>query len=268
MKAQTLSKQWRSALAQVWVGGALIALGTQASADAGQVDQKYFEISSVQISSEDLDASGAVINNLGTEEYTLKEWDQRQVTLQQNRTALLRKFGLLNQQSSSDFSLAQIINFGAKLWKLVEANKPVVAVNTTSANALPAGVEGNWLALENWQEPRARRHAVTYKNVYGIEVVNFDYRITYTAGGVHDGKGLYLSNVAVNPQNLSVAWGYNVEANAKVVNVLNTGTKNNPRAGMEVLVEWKIKTILKDMRSSTSFFVKGDGGFLDLNHGL
>lgn len=262
---QGIYQYWRRPLSRLWFGAAMAGLFAHAQADSGRIDNKYFDISSVTIGIRDIDAqNNKVIHDLGVREYSLKDWNLQQVQQQKNREALLRSLRILNEDGDGAI-ISQVINFGSKLWKLIEDNKPVVQATSVSANALPAGTEGNWLALENWQNPRGRIYSVTYKNLYGMEVVNFDYRLLFSPGGSYNGQGQYLSNVSVNPQNLSVAWGYNVEADAKVVNVLNTGSKASPVAGIELLVGWKIKTVLKDMRSSTSFFVKGDGNFIDLN---
>jgi hypothetical protein len=247
---------------------AIAAVATMGSAQAEQ-DNKYFEIGSIKIETRDItitdEISGEhICSACRAEEYSLNEWNQKQESAQLRREKILKEFGL-NNDSGGDFTLDQIINYGAKLWKLIEKNKPVSNFATVNANALPAKVDGDWLALENWQAPKGRIYSVIYENLYGAEVVRFDYRMLFSSGGSHNGVGQYLSNVSVNPQTLSVAWGYNVEAVAKVVNVINTSSKANPVAGMEVLVDWRVKTVMKDIRSTTSFFIKGDGSFIDLN---
>lgn len=267
MNSSVLYRYFKSGLANIWQIAAILALASIADAGTRKIDRKHLEPSEITIGIKDIDHLGNTTKDLGYSTYSLKEWDLKQQDLQKNRELLLKKLALLNQ-GSEGISISQILNFGSKLWKLVEKNKPVSNLTTVTANALPANTDGNWLSLENWSEPRGRIYSVTYKNLYGIEVVNFDYRLTFTPGGSYQGSGQYLSNVAVNPQNLSVSWSYNVDATAKVVNVLNARSKANPLAGMEVLVDWRVKTVVKDMRSSTSFFVKGDGTFIDLNEGL
>ena len=245
---------------------ALLTVGSAVSAHAAEtLDQKYFEIASVKIETRDINL-GKVCVDCQVSEYTFKQWNQQQDIIAKRRLETRRDFGILSDQSAGSISFDQIINYGTKLWKLIEAGKPVSNFQSAMANALPQSAEnGNWMALENWQEPKGRIYTATYKNLYGAEVVRFEYRILFTPGGTYEGKGQYLSNVNVQAQNLSVAWGYNVDAKAKVVNVINTGSKANPVAGMEVLVDWRVKTVLKDMRSTNSFFLKGDGSFLDLN---
>ncbi|HVJ65218.1 MAG TPA: hypothetical protein VM901_08185 [Bdellovibrionota bacterium] len=251
---------------KIHAAAALLTAGSVVSARAeGAIDQKYLEIGSVKIETRDINM-GNVCVDCKVSEYTIKEWNQQQDLIAKRRVQTRRDFGMLSEEGAGSITFDQIINYGTKLWKLIEAGKPVSNFADAMANALPQSAEnGNWMALENWQSPKGRIYTATYKNLYGAEVVRFEYRILFTPGGSYEGKGLYLSNVNVQAQNLSVSWGYNVDAKAKVVNVINTGSKASPVAGMEVLVDWRVKTVLKDMRSTTSFFMKGDGSFVDLN---
>lgn len=228
-------------------------------------DNKYFEVGSVQISTRDITmGEKEICTECLTTEYSIKDWERQKLLQEKRRESIREQFGMYSQEKD-EFMLGQIVNFGQKLWKLIEAGKPVVNFEGQSANALPLGTEGKWQSLENWQEPRGRIYTITYKNLYKVEVVRFEYRLLFTPGGTYNGKGQYLSNVAVNPQNLSVAWGYDVAATSKVVNVVNTGSRTDPVAGIELLVDWRIKTVANNLRSTTSFFVRGDGKFTDLN---
>jgi hypothetical protein len=159
----------------------------------------------------------------------------------------------------------KIINIGQKIWTLVEKGKPVLNEQLESANALPEGV-GNWQELEGWQAPVGRTYKVSYENLFGIEVVRFNFRLLYTYGGSYRGKGLYLTHVAVMPADVHVAWGYHLDASGGVPSVTNAGTSDDPVAGAQVDVRWNVKTVLKEGDYSASYFVRGDGAFKDLNN--
>lgn len=162
--------------------------------------------------------------------------------------------------------LDQVINIGKKVWTIVEKNKPVVSVELETANALPEGV-ANWRSLSNWQTPQSKVYRVRYKNGYGMNVVDFSYRVTYTYGGMVNGKGLYLTNVNVVPAELAVAWGYKFSAKAAIPSVTNAGSHESPVGGMEIQVSWEVDTILRHMRRSSSFYVRGDGLYVNLTNG-
>jgi hypothetical protein len=166
----------------------------------------------------------------------------------------------------ADLILDKIIHMGKKVWAIIAANKPVVNVRTDSASALPEGARG-WESLEGWQLPRARIFRITWENLYGIEVVNFSFRVLYTYGGNVNGKGRYLTRVTIVPRELSVAWGYTFNADATVPSVVNTGTRRDPVAGMELMLKWSVDTVMKHNEGTASFFVQGDGQFTDLTDG-
>lgn len=158
-----------------------------------------------------------------------------------------------------DITLEDIVNIGQEIWKIVEAGKPVVNVTKASANALPRGVTC-WDELENWQRPKSVKYSASYRNGFGWEVVRFDFRLKYTAGGSHEGRGAYLTNVSVLPDP-DVLWGYDFKAEVKVDSIVNLGTKADPIAGMEISVNWIVKTIVKESQKTVSFFVDGHGGY-------
>lgn len=160
--------------------------------------------------------------------------------------------------------LDQIINFGKKIWAIVEANKPVVNYKTDRADAMPAGIQ-TWQNLETWNAPQAKVYRATYKNLFGMTVVDFAFRVLFTSGGSYKGKGQYLTHVTIVPANLNVAWGYNFDAQATIPSVVNNGTQAEPVAGMELLMNWTVKTVMKHHQSTMSFFVRGDGQFTNLS---
>jgi hypothetical protein len=158
----------------------------------------------------------------------------------------------------------KVINLGQKIWNLAEAGRPVVNMRGATANALPEGVQ-TWTQMSGWQNPRSAIYRVNYQNVYGVTVVDFTFRVNFTAGGNVGGKGQYLSRVSVEPVNLLVRWGFNFDAAAEVANVVNVGTMSSPVAGMEIMLRWKTSTVMNAIESTASYFVRGDGQMLDLN---
>lgn len=155
-------------------------------------------------------------------------------------------------------SLDDIINVGQEVWKIIEANKPVVNVDMPVAHAMPKGIQC-WTDLERWQTPKSFMYRIDYKNLFGYTVVSFHFRVSYVYGGSFNGAGQYLANVSVAPATLDVAWGYNVDAQTVIGQTVNLGTKENPEAGVSLNVQWRIKTVMKDSDNTESFFIRANG---------
>lgn len=166
--------------------------------------------------------------------------------------------------TDEEIKISEIINLGKKIWDVIVKNRPVVNVKNFSASAVPQGITA-WQQLEGWQTPKTKTYQVTYKNLYGMNVVDFKFRVLYTTGGSYQGQGKYIARVTIIPADLSVAWGYTFNANVEVPSVLNTGTKENPIAGAEVQLHWSVDTVVKHIQSTVNFFVKGNGTFINLN---
>ena len=159
--------------------------------------------------------------------------------------------------------LTAIVNMGDKIWKIIESGKPNLNVESTSANALPSGVRC-WDELAGWQFPKVRRYSVGYKNYFGMDVVKFDIKVLYFYGGHVDGKGKYLTNIKVVPENVKVFWSFNFDAVARVPQVVNLGTKADPIAGALIEVEWQVNSKVAANKMGLNLFVSGDGTLQEL----
>lgn len=157
----------------------------------------------------------------------------------------------------------QIINIGQKIWNLVQAGRPVVNVEFPYASALPRGA-GCWLDLNNWQEPQSKVYEAIYENALGMQVVSFKYRTLFVAGGSVDGIGQYVGYASMMPVVLDVAWGYKFDATASAPIVVNLGSKRDPLAGLQMLMNYKIETIMTNIQESQTYFINGKGEFKTL----
>ena len=122
-------------------------------------------------------------------------------------------------------------------------------------------------ALDQWSNPVSHLYHVSYKNLLGMTVVDFSFRILFTPGGQLNGSGRYLTNVNVVPAQLNVAWFYTFDSEALNAQLVNVGTSKDPIVGAEIQVKWVVKTPLRYMETSKNFFLRGDGGYAELSPG-
>ncbi|MCM2323290.1 MAG: hypothetical protein NDJ90_08500 [Oligoflexia bacterium] len=157
----------------------------------------------------------------------------------------------------------EFVNIGKQAWQIVVNNKPVWAYEQNTATIVPKGVS-DWRELQGWSAPQSRTFRLVFENLYGMDVVEFDYRILYTYGGNVNGKGAYLSNVTIVPAKLNVTWGFTFNANVSIPNITNAGSHLNPMAATELQIHWSVDTVLKHMENTDNFYVRGDGAFRQL----
>lgn len=170
----------------------------------------------------------------------------------------------LNPLDAVEVIVDKIINIGKKIFAVVDAGKPVVNVKLDTANALPQGLTC-WSDLSGWQFPQSKVYNVKYKNAYGMTVVDYTYRVTYTAGGSVDGIGKYITNATFQPANIYVAWGFQFDATAVVPSVFNTGSRQDPVAGMQMNMQWKVTSPLAHAQSTETYFVSGENKLVELD---
>ena len=166
----------------------------------------------------------------------------------------------INDASQVVGVIDQIVNLVDKVFTLIAKNQPVVNINVNYANAVPYGIS-HWTQLQGWKTPAVKRYQLTYKNPYGVKVVDITYQLHYTYGGNYNGAGKFLTGVTIEPIKVNTAWGYTVDMIAEVPDstITNVGTAENPIAAMQVQLKYSVHTIVKDIQSKVIFYVQGDG---------
>jgi len=159
----------------------------------------------------------------------------------------------------------KIINIASKFWDMVVANKPSVNVDSRYAVALPMGVSGAG-ELSGWSKPKSYIISFYFENLYGIDVIDVSYKVTYVYGGNYNGKGKYLAAVWAIPTSVDVLWGFsfNMQAYVPDSTVVNVGTSKNPIAALQLKVSWSASSVLKEYDGTGVYYIQGDGYFEEL----
>lgn len=222
-----------------------VAFNAQANTE---MDPRYFELTKVKMTdvTEQYASEADIMNQVGNFEDC-----NAKVTPLENPGLSLDPLDQIN------IVIDKIVNIGRKVWAVAELGRPVVNITTYTANALPQGLQC-WTDLTGWQVPQSKVYRVQYLNGFNVNVVDFAYRVGFTAGGALDGKGKYITNATIMPAALNVSWGFNFNAQAEVPSVFNTGSKVQPVAGMQMLMKWNIKTIVSHIEHTETFYVGGD----------
>ncbi len=160
-------------------------------------------------------------------------------------------------------SIGSVISIGTQIWKIVEAGKPSAHIVSNSVSALPKE-NPNWSQMTGWQGPLIKAYHMEAVNKMGIKVVSMDYKIMAYYGGKFQGKGQYLANLTMVTDNVSVAWGYDLQATAELMDLVNTTDEENPVPGCTLQMKWRTDTVLQHREGTHAVFVKGDGSVKDL----
>ncbi|NLH38692.1 MAG: hypothetical protein GX445_01330 [Elusimicrobia bacterium] len=162
-------------------------------------------------------------------------------------------------------AVEKIVNIADKVWQMVKDNKPVVNIDSRYAVALPKGVTAA-SDLSNWSKPKSYLISFYFENLYGMDVVNVSYKVTYVYGGSYNGTGKYLAAVWAIPVSVDVMWGFSFTMSALVpdATVVNIGTDSKPVAALQLKVSWAASSALKEMDGTAVYYIQGDGYFEEL----
>lgn len=159
----------------------------------------------------------------------------------------------------------KLVALGTKVWKIVEKGKPTYNMNLQKPlHVIPKIEDDNGIVTDatfysmyGWSAPTVKTHRVEYKNGFGMVVVSFDYQVHYQHGGSFDGVGNYIAGLTLSAKNISVGWGFNLDASARLISITNRGTMDDPIAGATVEIRHKVHTITSASESAESFHVTG-----------
>lgn len=224
-----------------------LTLGMASSAFA--IDKSYFEIKNVKVTDVTEHYGAEVMAQVGLNE------DCNAAPFKTKDMGVVG--GELNPLNAVELIVDQIINIGKKVFNVIAQGRPVVNIKLDTANALPKGLTC-WSDLSGWNVPQSKVYNVQYENGFGMTVVDFSYRVVYTAGGSADGVGKYITNATFMPANVSVGWGFEFDAAAAIPSVFNTGSKKNPVAGMQMNMEWKVTSPVAHEQGTEAYFVSGE----------
>ena len=157
-----------------------------------------------------------------------------------------------------------IIAIGQKIWKIVDAGRPVITTNVnTMVSVLPLipGEAAPINQMANWSAPKLRSYRVSFKNAYKQEVVGFTYSIYYQFNGSFKDHGKYITNLKVQASQIHTAWGFNFDAVSELVGIANVGTMVEPVASATLQVSYAVKGLINESRIAQGFYVDGAGNF-------
>lgn len=156
----------------------------------------------------------------------------------------------------------KLIAFGKEIYKIVDAGKPIVTIESKPVQVLPLG-QGeqviNATDLTSWKAPKVKKFRVETKNYLGVSPVVFEFMVIFSYGGQFEGKGRYITGAQIRPIFVDVKWGYKFDAAFKVQTIVNEGSVDFPIAGAVLELDSSIATILQEQKASQLFYINGEG---------
>lgn len=178
--------------------------------------------------------------------------------------ALAKGQGVIRISDGSALMMTKnLIALGKEIYNVVEAGKPVVdVVEAKPVEVLPKSDTGEAIAaieLSGWKAPTSKKYKIAAKNYFGVSPVVFEFMVIFSYGGSLNGKGEYITGAQIKPTRVSVKWGYSFNASFRVQTIVNEGSYSSPIAGVVLVMDSKIKTVLQEEQLSQTFYINGQG---------
>ncbi|MAW07363.1 MAG: hypothetical protein CME61_03660 [Halobacteriovoraceae bacterium] len=161
------------------------------------------------------------------------------------------------------FVVDTLIAVGKKIYTVVEAGKPILNTEFNNLSVLPKLDNGEladpFYDLDGWSYPVHKKYKISFKNLYGIEVVSFVYGASMQYGGSFNGKGNYILGAHVYADSINVLWGFDVNAKVKTLAISNMGSKDEPVGAVQLILDTTIKSVLVEHNHTHVFHFNGKG---------
>ena len=162
----------------------------------------------------------------------------------------------------------QLIAIGQKIIPMIKDGKSIVTNNPmTAVSILPRTDLKDFVVhdMGNWTIPVNKRYKIAFTNGFNVEVVSFVYSVTYQYNGTFNGKGKYLAGIRASARNIDIMWGFDLDASSQLIQISNVGTVDNVIAGATLEMTYTVKNVFRNITTSESFHVTGDGRLYKLD---
>lgn len=162
----------------------------------------------------------------------------------------------------------KLIAIGQKIMPTIEKGRAVVTNNPMTAVSVLPRLETKDPVVHDmggWSIPVTKHYKISYSNGFGSEVVSFVYSITYQHGGTYGGKGKYLTGIRASARNITISWGFDLDASSQLLQISNVGSADNVVAGATIEISYTVKNWTRTITTNESFFVAGDGRLFKLD---
>jgi hypothetical protein len=156
-----------------------------------------------------------------------------------------------------------MVALGESVYQLVIKGKPTTSTTYAPISVVPrmGSAIVDVMELEGWSVPVTRSYEVKYYNYYNVAVVTFKYSVIYSYKGSYNGSGAYLTAVQVIPDHVRTLFGFDFTATMKLGGVQNQGNSANKVAGVTILMEHTVSSVLVNENTTDKFFITGIGQF-------
>jgi hypothetical protein len=162
----------------------------------------------------------------------------------------------------------KLIAIGQKIIPTIEKGKAVVTNTSMAAVSVLPRVDAKDAVVHDmggWSLPVTKHYKISYKNGFGSEVITFVYSVSYQYGGTYGGKGQYLTGITASARNISIGWGFDLDASSQLIQISNVGSETSVVAAAKIEMAYTVKNWTRTDANYVSFFVVGDGRLLKLD---
>lgn len=159
-------------------------------------------------------------------------------------------------------SASSVVALGEQVYTLLQRGKPTVNTEYAPISIVPKDP----LTKQpidpfdmNDCSRILKKSYVTTMTTGGIEVVKFQYIVSFMHSCTFDGIGKYIHSASIQPGTVSVGYGWDVNATMKLAGMMNHGKRSDPVVGALLTIKYSIKSWRTALEKNETFHITGNG---------
>ena len=140
-----------------------------------------------------------------------------------------------------------------------------IVMDTPTVSILPSQPH-RWTDLSGWSRPHRKVFNMEFKTASGRVLCNLSYRVTFISGGRLKGKGRYIAELNVAPENIHLKVDGKLNIQAAIHDLINFGTVEEPVVGLflDVTIKFENSRFQTRVKRQT-MLLDGNGKFEVIN---
>jgi hypothetical protein len=156
-----------------------------------------------------------------------------------------------------------IVGLGQSIYDLVQKGKPSITTEYAAINVVPKDPVTKQFVdpydLDGTSDPIRKKFVATITNSFNMKVVTFEYMLMFSYGGSYNGKGAYIQNAMIIPISVNVIYGYDFNAQMKLLGISKKGTQDQPVAAEVLAMKYKVSSVGKAIERTRIINITGQG---------
>ncbi len=157
---------------------------------------------------------------------------------------------------------SSVVALGEQVYTLLQRGKPNITTDFAPISIVPkdpiSKMPVELFDMDDCSRPVKKSYTTTMSTA-GVQVVKFQYIVSFVYNCSVDGVGKYIQAAFIQPGTVNVGYGWDVDATMKLSGMMNHGKRADPVVGALLTIKYSIKSWRTALEKNETFHITGAG---------